>query len=274
MKPVGARTMSWTLPMRQMSPKAVCPCLTSPPQMMRIPANTKHVWLPAKVTPTSWRGRKNSSVKGWRAYKSRTAWWTTILTVGRRSPKILTPLAPPISYMKEHGVFKPLQSTTNPLGLCHFYCVDPANVSTLPPLKQPATSEHVKSLLFLTNMLRRPYIIVVFQGGTVTPLGLLQELHTWSALARIPIYWSEETKDGHKPCVSCCPFCTYTVQNDLAYLNHIVCAHYNANFACGTCLSAVTSSGQQMKKHIKECSGLAFLPTASQESVCSGHSPK
>ena len=63
--------------------------------------------------------------------------------------------------------------------------------------------------------------------------------------------------------VSCCPFCTYTVQNDLAYLNHIVCTHYNTSFACGACLNAITSSGQQMKNHIKECSGLAPPPTAS-----------
>ena len=74
--------------------------------------------------------------------------------------------------------------------------------------------------------------------------------------------------------MSCCPFCAYTVQNNLAYLNHIVCTHYDANFACGTCLSAITSSGQQMKNHIKECSGLAPPPTASQESAPSGHSPK
>ena len=79
---------------------------------------------------------------------------------------------------------------------------------------------------------------------------------------------------GLKKRVSCCPFCTYTIQNDLAYLNHIVSVHYNVNFTCGPCLSAVTSSGQQMKKHIKECSGLAPPPMASQESVRSGHSPK
>ena len=74
--------------------------------------------------------------------------------------------------------------------------------------------------------------------------------------------------------MSCCPFCTYTIQNDLAYLNHIICAHYDANFACGACLSAVTSSGQQIKNHIKECSGLAPPPMASQENAPSGHSPK
>ena len=115
---------------------------------------------------------------------------------------------------------------------------------------------------------------MVFQGGTVTPLGLLQELHTRSMLVCIPIYLTGEAKDGHGACMSCCPFCMYTVQNDLAYLNHIVCVHYDTSFGCGACFSAITSSGQQMKNHIKECSGLAPPPTASQESVPSGCLPK
>ena len=74
--------------------------------------------------------------------------------------------------------------------------------------------------------------------------------------------------------MSCCPFCMYTVQNDPAYLNHIVCMHYDASFGCGSCLSTITSSGQQMKAHIKECYGLTPLPTASQESVPGGRLPK
>ena len=42
----------------------------------------------------------------------------------------------------------------------------------------------------------RPYIIiVVFEGGNVTPLGLLLELHSHYTLSRIPIlYTSEEVK--------------------------------------------------------------------------------
>ena len=191
---------------------------------------------------------------------------------GKRKPKNPDPLGPPVSYMEEHGVFQPLASMTNPLGLCHFYCVD-HNVSMPKTPKPPATVEHVKKLLLLASTQRWPYIIVVFQGGTVTPLGLLQELHTWSALVRIPIYLPGETKDGHRPHVSCCPFCIYIIQNDLAYLNHIICVHYDANFTCRTCLSAVTSSGQQMN-HIKECSGLDPPPTALQESVPGGHLPK
>ena len=204
---------------------------------------------------------------------------------GKRKPKNPDSFGPSVSYMEDHGVFKPLASTTNPLGLCHFYPADPLIAPTLPSPKPPADADHVKGLLFLAKMRSRPYIIVVFQGGAITALGLLQELHTQSALARIPIYWPEETKDGHWPRVSCCPFCAYTVQNDPAYLNHIVGTHYNTNFACGTCLSAVTPSCQQMKKHIAECKGLDppappmsqgsnAPPTSSQEGARGGRSPK
>ena len=129
---------------------------------------------------------------------------------------------------------------TNPLGLCHFYPMDPTIISMLTPLKLPAKADHVKGLLLLAKTQPRPFIIIVFQGGTITPLGLLQELHTWSAPAHIPIFQPDETKDGKKPCISCCLFCAYTVQNDPAYLNHIVGVYYNTNFACRTCLSAVT----------------------------------
>ena len=102
-----------------------------------------------------------------------------------------------------------------------------------------------------------------------------QSRHSHLMLARIPIFLPDETKDGHKLRVSCCPFCAHTIQNDLAYINHTISAHYHTNFMCGTCLSAVTTSGQQMKRHISECSGLATLPKkSSQESVRSEHSPK
>ena len=106
-------------------------------------------------------------------------------------------------------------------------------------------------------------------------MGLIQELHSCHTLARIPIFLPEETKDGHKPWVLCCPFCTYTIQNDPAYLNHIINTHYHANFTCETCLGTVTMLGQQIKRHISECPRLPTLPEkSSQGSVHSEHSPK
>ena len=45
---------------------------------------------------------------------------------GKRKPKNPDPLGPPVSYMKERGVFQPLPSMMNPLGLCRFYRADPS----------------------------------------------------------------------------------------------------------------------------------------------------
>ena len=187
-------------------------------------------------------------------------------TDGKRRPKNPDPLGPPVSYMEDHGVFQPLTSPTNTFGLCRFYRADPNMPLPSGPVS-PAMAEHVKRLVLLASMTPWRYVLMVFRGGTVTALGLLQELHTRNALVRIHIYQSGNAKDGHGTRVSCCPFCAYTIQNDPAYLNHIVCAHYDASFGCGSCLSAVTSSVQKMKEHIKECPGLTTLLTPSQESA-------
>ena len=71
---------------------------------------------------------------------------------GKRKPKNPDPLGPPsILHEGMHGVFQPLPSTMNPLGLCHFYHTDPSSTSMLTPPKPPAMAEHVKSLLLLTK---------------------------------------------------------------------------------------------------------------------------
>ena len=95
----------------------------------------------------------------------------------KRKSKNPDPLGPPISYMEECGVFQPLASTTNTLGLCRFYRMDPNTPMPTGP-ESPAMVEHVKKVLLLASTKRWRYVIMVFRGGTVTPLGLLQELHT------------------------------------------------------------------------------------------------
>ena len=49
---------------------------------------------------------------------------------GKKRPKNPDTIGPPISYMKERGVFQPLSSMMNPLGLCWFYPADPSSLST------------------------------------------------------------------------------------------------------------------------------------------------
>ena len=53
-----------------------------------------------------------------------------------------------------------------------------------------------------------------------------------------------------------CPFCQHSGSNDLSYLNHIICMHYNANYGCGKCLDEVFITRQQLSKHMKGCKGL------------------
>ena len=78
--------------------------------------------------------------------------------------------------------------------------------------------------------------MVVFEGGTVTLLGLLQELHSRLTLSHIAISTPEEVKVGPKNHVSCCPICAYVVKNDYSFLNHIVIGHYWSSFSCVKCL--------------------------------------
>ena len=87
-------------------------------------------------------------------------------------------ISPPVPYMEECGVFKPLDTIANPLGLCWFYLTKPlySNIITSP--KSAASAHKIKHLLEKAKDLGQPFTIIVFEGGNVTPLGLLQELHS------------------------------------------------------------------------------------------------
>ena len=169
--------------------------------------------------------------------------------------KVPDKIGPPLSYMEERGVFKPLDSIANPKGLCQFYRTDPEKSNVIMGLKSAASTCSIKRLLDLAKELGHPLTIVVFEGGTVTLLGLLQELHLHLTLSCIPIHTPQEAKIGQNNCVSCCPICVYVIKNDNAFLNHVIIGHYWSSFSCGKCLDFVASSGQQMKKHFPKCSG-------------------
>ena len=155
------------------------------------------------------------------------------------------------------GTFKPLDTTANLLGLCQFYHTNPESAKSVPALKPPATTHKVKCLLEKARGKGQPYIIVMFEGGNVTPLGLLQELHSHYTLSHIPIFTAEEVKWGQKPHIFCCPIHAYVVKNDSVFLNHIMIRHYWCNFVCRKCLDIVAMSGQQMKKHFLKCCGIS-----------------
>ena len=114
----------------------------------------------------------------------------------------------------------------NPLGLCHFYHTKPpySNVITSP--KSAAGACKIKCLLEKVKDLGQPFTIIVFEGGNVPPLGLLQELHSRLTLLHIPIFTPDKAKLGQKTRISCCPICTSVVKNNSAFLNHIVICHF------------------------------------------------
>ena len=47
----------------------------------------------------------------------------------RKTSKTPDNISPPLTYMEEHGAFKPLDTMANPLGLCQFYCAQSGNCS-------------------------------------------------------------------------------------------------------------------------------------------------
>ena len=179
--------------------------------------------------------------------------------------KALDKIGSPLSYMKEHGVFKPLDTIANTLGLCRFYWTNPQKSNVIMGLKSAASTHRIKRLWELAKELGQPLTIMVFEGGMVTPLGLLQELHSHLTLSHIPIHMPEEVKMGQKNWVSCCPICAYVIKNDYAFLNYIIIGHYWSSFSCGKYLEFTVSSRQQMKKHFPKCHG----PKESHKKACS-----
>ena len=188
MRPAEVRRMSWTLPMRQMSHKGVCPCLTSPPQMMRTLTNAKRGNLHAKMILTLLHGEASSSTMGWLGIQEQDRTVNDYADPGKKRPKNPDTIGPPVSYMKECRVFQPLPSMNESFGVVSFLSCRPiqfvhayASKTTrhCGPSQQSPGSHEVRC---------QPYIIVVFEGGPIMPLGLLQELHSWHALVCIPIF--------------------------------------------------------------------------------------
>ena len=95
----------------------------------------------------------------------------------RKASKASNCLSTPVAYMEAHGVFEPLASTTNLLGLCWFYHMEPASATSVPTPNHPATVCHLKGLLKEVQEQGQPYIIVMFKGSNVMLLSLLLELH-------------------------------------------------------------------------------------------------
>ena len=85
----------------------------------------------------------------------------------------------------------------------------------------------------------------------VTVVCLLWELHANASLQCLKMETDTEAGGKIKWKLSFGPFCLYSGSNNLAYLNHIVCAHYNVSYGCEKCLNEVILTG-----HMKHCKDL------------------
>ena len=162
-------------------------------------------------------------------------------------------IGPLLTYMEECRVFKPADAINNPMGLCRFYRMSSKKSNVLTGLRSTDCAHSIQGMVELAKGVRWPLTIIVFEGESVTPLCLLQELHSHLTLSHIEISTPDEAKVGQKNHVSCCPICTYVAQNDNSFLNHIIVGHYWSSFSCGKCLKFVVAMGQQMKRHILGC---------------------
>ena len=155
--------------------------------------------------------------------------------------------------MEERRVFKPVEAINNPMGLCRFYCMSSKKSNVLTGPKSTDCTCKIHDMIKLAKGVGQPLTVIAFEGETVTPLSLLQKLHSRLTLSHIAIHALEEAKVGPKNCVSCCPICTYMVKNDYSFLNQIIIRHYWSSFSCRKCLKCVVTTGQQMKSHISSC---------------------
>ena len=126
-----------------------------------------------------------------------------------------------------------------------------SNVLTGP--RSTDCAHRIQGMVELSKGVRQLLTIIVFEGESVTPLCLLQELHSCLTLSHIEISTPDEAEVGQKNHVSYCPICPYVAKNDNLFLNHIIVGHYWSSFSCGKCLTFVVAMGQQMKRHILGC---------------------
>ena len=90
---------------------------------------------------------------------------------------------------------------------------------------------------------------------------MLQELHTATCLRCLQVDLCDKFVK-----MSFCPFCAYAGVNDLSYLNHIIIAHYNANYGCRKCLKQAFVSSSALHNHKKVCLGFDKKFTAGSDS--------
>ena len=146
-------------------------------------------------------GETSRSAKGMKPYPSTINEYTDYADTGRIQQDSRQDWSSSYLQGRMHGMFKPLDNIVNPLGLCRFYRTDPQKSNVIMGPKSMASTHKIKRLLQLAKELKWPLTVVVFEDGMVTPLGLLQKLHSRLTLSHIAIHTPEEAKVGQKNCM-------------------------------------------------------------------------
>ena len=71
-----------------------------------------------------------------------------------RTSKAPDKIGPPLTYMEECGVFKPLDTIANPLGLCRFYQMDQKKSNVITGPKSKASARMIHCLVALAKELK------------------------------------------------------------------------------------------------------------------------
>ena len=176
-------------------------------------------------------------------------------------------VGPPISYMEEHGVFKPAESINNPMGLCQFYWTSPEKSDVLTGPKSAKCAHRIYGIVEIAKRIGWQLMVIIFDGKSVSPVCLLRELHSHMALLWIAIHTPQEADVGVWNRVYCSPICTYIIKNNIALLDHIIVGHYWGSFSCGKCLAFVVATAKQMRRHIAGC-GQSQVVCGKAQSTC------
>ena len=160
-----------------------------------------------------------------------------------------------------------MESINNPMGLCQFYRMSPEKSYVLIGPKLAKCAHRIYGMVEIAKRVGQQLTIVVFDSESVSPMCLLEELHSHVALSQIVIHTPEEADVGVWNHVYCCPICTYVIKNDIALLDHIIVGHYWGSFSCGKCLAFATATAAWIRRHIVGC-GQSQMECRKTHSAC------
>ena len=115
--------------------------------------------------------------------------------------------------MESCGIFKLMK--TSEFDLCHFYQVgESGDFPKFPKPHDPATSDHLHSLLEKAHKKGCPNLVVALSQDAVTAVSLLKKLHASASLQHLKMETPTEVAGKPMQKLSFHPFCQYCGSNN------------------------------------------------------------